>query len=205
MSPTAQPHTVPPGRVGPRACSAAPHGIGGRLSPSFYFFTRAGVPLSHRFYGTNRPAQGFRCTGRAGTVRARMKAMAGPVCVEPAPARLPDVGGNFRGAGGNGWRSITDRSFLDRAVAHLLRGLTRGCARLLSVTRAPWGVEPEGSDSRPSGLRRRPPLPGFVRVCGLAEFPFFIEPYGDSPTLIAGVSAAGDRTRGFRALKCGES
>lgn len=154
---------LPPGRGEPKVGLVAPHGIGGRLSPSFYFFTRAGVPLSHRFYGTNRPAQSFRCTGRAGTVRARMKAMAGPVCVEPAPARLPDVGGNFCGAGGNGWRSITDRSFLDRAVAHLLRGFTRGCAPAALGRPSPWGVEPEGSGSRPSGLRRRPPLPGFVR------------------------------------------
>ncbi len=205
MSATVQPRTVPPGRVDPRACSAAPHGIGGRLSPSFYFFTRAGVPASYRFYGTNRPAQGFRCTGRVGTVRARTKATAGPVCVEPAPAQLPDVGGNFSGAGGNGWRSITDTVCSRRVLAHPLRGLTRRCARPLSVTPDPWGVEPQGSGSRPSGLRRRPPLPGFVRGDGLAELPFFIEPYGDSLTLIAGVSAAGDHTGGFRALKCGES
>lgn len=196
---------LPPGRGEPRVGLVAPHGIGGYLSPSFYFFTRTGEFASHRFYAKNCPAQGFRCAGSARAVRARMKATAGPMRVEPVPAQLPCAGGNSSGTGGNGWRSITDMFCLRRMVAHSLCGFTRGCARPLSVSRDPWGVEPEGSGSRPSRYRRRPSLPGFVRRDELAESPFFIEPYRSSSIPITGASAITARTRGLRALECGES
>lgn len=194
---------LPPGRGEPKVGLVAPQGIGGYLSPSFYFFTRAAGPASHRFYATNRPAQGFRYTGSAGTVSARMKATARPMCAEPAPAQLRCEWGNSSGTG------VSAGALEYRYVLH-------GADDVLCLHRVqllppfgcpspPGGLDPRGQPPAPQGLGEGPPCPDLFGGFELTKCPFFIEPYRDSRRMIAGLGAIAGRTKGFRALECGES
>ncbi len=196
------PRGLPPGRGEPKMGSVAPHGIGGYLSPSFYFFTRAVEPASHRFYATNRPAQGFRYTGSAGTVSARMKATARPMCADPAPAQLRCEWGNSSGTGVTAGARIQIRSTRRRRCALPSRGSTPAAVRLREP---PGGLDPRGQPPAPHGIGEVPPCPDLFGRFELAKSPFFIEPYGDSRRLIAGFGVIAGCTKGFRAPECGES
>lgn len=195
----AAPHS---GRVDPGVWLVAPHGIGGHLSPSFYFFTRAAGPASHRFSAKNRPTQGFRYAGSAGTVRVRMKATARPMCAVPAAAQLRCEWGNYSGTGVTAGARIQRRSSRRRRCALPSQGSTPAAVRL---SEPPWGVDPRGQAPAPHGIGEVPPCPDLFGGFELAKSPFFIEPYGDSRRLIAGFGVIGGCTKGFRAPECGES